>query len=160
MSKTTIEKDKFVSLTYTITDASGEVLEYIDLPIQYVHGRDRQVVEKIENALLGKQQGDELSVSLSTEEGFGEYQEELTFTDEIDNVPAQFHQIGAEIEFQNDQGETKIFRVAKIEDGKLTVDGNHPFAGKAITYNIKVVEVRDATAEELASGITNPPQLH
>ncbi len=160
MSKTTIEKDKFVSLTYTITDVSGEVLERIDLPIEYVHGRDRQVIEKIENALLGKQQGDELSVSLSTEEGFGEYQQELTFTDEIDNVPAQFHQIGAEIEFQNDQGETKIFRVAKIEDGKLTVDGNHPFAGKAITYNIKVIEVRDATAEELASGIRNSPRLH
>ncbi len=160
MSKTTIEKDKFVSLTYTITDVSGEVLERIDLPIEYVHGRDRQVIEKIENALLGKQQGDQLSVSLSTEEGFGEYQQELTFTDEIDNVPAQFHQIGAEIEFQNDQGETKIFRVAKIEDGKLTVDGNHPFAGKAITYNIKVIEVRDATAEELASGIRNSPRLH
>lgn len=160
MSNSTIKKDKFVSLTYTITDASGEVLERIDLPIQYVHGRDSQVIEKIENALVGKQQGDELSVSLSAEEGFGEHQEELTFTDDVDNVPAQFHQIGAEVEFQNDQGETKIFRVAKIEDGKLTVDGNHPFAGKTITYNITVVEVRDATPEELANGVTNSPRLH
>lgn len=160
MSNTTIKRDKFVSLTYTITDASGEVLERIELPIQYVHGRDRQVIEKIENALVGKQQGDELSVSLNAEEGFGEHQEELTFTDDIDNVPAQFHQIGAEVEFQNDQGETQIFRVAKIEDGKLTVDGNHPFAGKAITYNIKVIEVRDATAEELTNGVTDSARLH
>jgi FKBP-type peptidyl-prolyl cis-trans isomerase SlyD len=160
MSNTTIQKDKFVTLTYTITDASGEVLERIDLPIQYVHGRDSQVIEKIENALDGKQQGDELSVSLSVEEGFGEHQEELTFTDDVENVPAQFHQIGAEVEFQNDQSETKIFRVVKIENGKLTVDGNHPFAGKIITYNIKVNEVRDATPEELTNGVTNSPQLH
>ncbi len=160
MSNINIEKDKFVSLTYTITDASGEVLERIDLPIQYVHGRDRQVIKKIEDALLGKQKGDELSVPLSAEEGFGEYQEELTFTDDMDNVPAQFHQIGAEVEFQNDQGETKIFRVAKMENGKLTVDGNHPFAGKTVTYNIKVIEVRDATSDELANGVTSPTRLH
>jgi len=160
MSNINIEKDKFVSLTYTITDASGEVLERIDLPIQYVHGRDRQVIKKIEDALLGKRQGDELSVSLSAEEGFGEYQEELTFTDDIDNVPAQFHQVGAEVEFQNDQGETKIFRVAKMEDGKLTVDGNHPFAGKTVTYNIKVIEVRDASSDELANGVTSSTRLH
>jgi FKBP-type peptidyl-prolyl cis-trans isomerase SlyD len=160
MSKTAITKNKFVSLTYTITDATGEVLERIDLPINYLHGRESQVIEKIEKALEGKQQGDELSVSLSVEEGFGEHQEELTFTDDLENVPAQFHQIGAEVEFQNDQGETKIFRVVKIEDGKLTVDGNHPFAGKAITYNIKVNEVRDATPEELANGASNSPRLH
>lgn len=161
MSKTNIiKKNKFVSLTYTITDTAGDTLERIDLPINYIHGRDSQVIESIENALEGKQQGDLVSVSLGPDEGFGEHQEELTFTDDLDNVPAQFHQIGAEVEFQNDQGEAKIFRVSKIEDGKLTVDGNHPFAGKTITYNITVKEVRDATPEELSNGISNMPQLH
>lgn len=155
-----ISKDKFVSLTYTITDTSGETLERIDLPIQYIHGRDSQVIENIEKELEGKQQGDVVSVSLSPEEGFGEHQDELTFTDDLDNVPAQFHQIGAEVEFQNDQGEVKIFRVVEITDGKLTVDGNHPFAGKTITYNITVKEVRDATPEELSNGVSNAPQLH
>ena len=160
MSDSTITKDKYVSLTYNITDTSGEVLERIDLPIQYIHGRDSQVIETIEKALDGKKQGDEVSVSLGPEEAFGEHQEELTFTDDVDNVPVQFQQIGAEVEFQNDQGEVKIFRVVKIEDGKLTVDGNHPFAGKTITYNITVNEVRDATPEELANGVANMPQLH
>lgn len=155
-----ISKDKFVSLTYTITDTAGEILERIDLPIQYIHGRDSQVIESIEKELEGKQPGDIVNVSLSPEEGFGEHQEELTFTDDVDNVPAQFHQIGAEVEFQNDQGEVKIFRVVKIADGKLTVDGNHPFAGKTITYNITVKEVRDASPEELSNGVANMPQLH
>lgn len=156
----TIKKDKFVSLTYTITDTSNEILERIDLPVQYIHGRDSQVIERIEQALEGKQEGDLVTVSLGPDEGFGEHQEELTFTDDVDNVPAQFQHIGAEVEFQNDQGESKIFRVVKIENGKLTVDGNHPFAGKTITYNITVKEVRDATPEELSNGVANAPQLH
>lgn len=156
----TITKDKFVSLTYTISSQNGDILERVDLPINYIQGRDSHVISKIEKQLEGCKQGDEINVTLSPEEGFGEYQDELTFTDNLGNVPSQFHHIGAEVEFQNDRGETKIFLVTKIENGKLTVDGNHPFAGKTITYNIKVNEVRDATREELTNDITNKPRLH
>ena len=156
----TIEKDKFVSLTYTITDESGDVLEYTDVPVSMVYGRDRQVIDKITQALQGRRQGDELQVSLTPDEGFGEYLQELTFVDDIDNVPQEFRHIGAEVEFQNDHGESKLFRVTRIEDGKLTVDGNHPFAGKTVTYNIHITEVRDASAEEIANGVTTQPPLH
>ena len=156
----TIERDKFVSLTYTITDENNEILERIDMPVNYIHGRKSQVIEKIEQALEGCGQGDEISVEVSPEEGFGEHLAELTFTDDIDNVPPEFRHVGAEVEFQNDKGETRMFRVSKIEDGKLTVDGNHPFAGKVITYNIKVNVVRDATADEIAGGVTQTPSLH
>lgn len=155
-----IKQDKFVSLTYTITDDSGDILERTDMPITYIHGRDDQVIRKIEQELTGRQQDDVISVTLSPAEGFGEHQAELTFSDDIENVPEQFRHIGAEVEFKNDHGETKIFRVTGIEDNRLTVDGNHPFAGKEITYNITVKEVRDATEEELAHGISSTPQLH
>jgi FKBP-type peptidyl-prolyl cis-trans isomerase SlyD len=156
----TIQRDKFVSLSYTITDENNEILERIDMPVNYIHGRDSQVIEKIEKALEGCEQGDEISVELSPEEGFGEHQPELTFTDDIDNVPHEFRHIGAEIEFQNDKGESRMFRVSRIDDGKLTVDGNHPFAGKVITYNIKVNEVRDATPDEITHGTVQTPSLH
>ena len=156
----TIKKDKFVSLTYTITDENNEVLERIDMPVNYVHGRDNQVIEKVERALEGCMQGDEVSVVLHPEEGFGEHQAELTFTDDLDNVPPEFRHVGAEVEFQNDKGESRMFRVSNIEDGKLTVDGNHPFAGKVITYNIKVNTVRDATPDEIAYGAAQMPSLH
>ncbi len=155
-----IKKDKYVSLTYTITDETDDVLERIDMPINFVCGRDSQIIEKIEQALIGRSEGDAISVTLTPAEGFGEHQEELTFTDDVENVPQQFRQIGAEVEFQNDHGESKTFRVIKIEDNKLTVDGNHPFAGKVITYNIKVTGVRDATPEELVNGAANTPRLH
>ncbi len=156
----TIKRDKFISLTYTITDENNDVLERIDMPVNYIHGRDSQVIEKVEQALEGHEQGDEISVELSPEEGFGEHQPELTFTDDLDNVPPEFRHIGAEVEFQNDKGESRMFRVSSIEDGKLTVDGNHPFAGKVITYNIKVNAVRDATPDEITNGAAKTPSLH
>jgi len=156
----TIKRDKFVSLTYTITDEHNDILERIDMPVNYVHGRDSQVIEKVEKALEGCAQGDEISVELSPDEGFGEHQPELTFVDNLENVPPEFRHIGAEVEFQNDKGESRMFRVTRIEDDKLTVDGNHPFAGKVITYNIKVNTVRDATPDEIANGATQAPSLH
>ena len=155
-----ITNNKFVSLVYTITDDDDNILERIDMPIQYIQGVKSQVIEKIEIALDGHKVGDLVHVTLSPEEGFGPHQPELTFSDDINNVPPQFHSIGAEVEFQNDKGESKVFRVTAIEDGKLTVDGNHPFAGKSITYNITVKEVRDATADELKHGVENMNALH
>ena len=155
-----IRKNKYVSLTYTFTDETGETLERIDVPINYIHGRDSQLIEKVERALEGHSRGDQVNVSISPEEGFGEHQTELTFADDIANVPPQFQHIGAEVEFQNDLGETQIFRVTRIEDGKLTVDGNHPFAGKIITFNVLVENVRDASMDELINCVTNAPSLH
>lgn len=156
----TIAKNKFVSLTYTITDETDEVVERIDLPVPLILGYNSQLIEQIETALIGKKTGDTVSVELSAEEGFGPHQPELMFTDDLQNVPEEFQRIGAEVQMQNDQGETKEFRVVSIENGKLTVDGNHPLAGKAITYNITITEVREPTPEEMANGVENQPSLH
>ena len=155
-----VSQNKLVSLIYTITDETDKVLERNDTPIQYIQGVNSPVIEKIELALEGHQTGDSVQVTLTPEEGFGPHQAELTFTDDIKNVPPEFHSIGAEVEFQNDHGENKIFRVTEIKDGKLTVDGNHPFAGKTITYNITLKEVRDATSSEQANGAENTKALH
>lgn len=156
----TIEKNKFVALTYTITDENNEVVERIDLPVRLIYGHNSQLMEKIETALLGHKQGDVISVKISPEEGFGPHQPELTFTYDLKDVPEEFQHIGAEMKFQNEQGESKNFRVVSIADGKLTVDGNHPLAGKEISFNINLVEVRDATIEELTNGVETAPSLH
>jgi FKBP-type peptidyl-prolyl cis-trans isomerase SlyD len=155
-----IVKNKFVSLTYTITDDENNLLEYIDAPIQYIQGIKSQVIEKISAALDGHQVGDLIHIPLTPEEGFGVHQPELTFSDDLSNVPSEFHTIGAEIEFKNDQGESKFFRVTNITETKLTVDGNHPFAGKNITYNITIKTVRDATENELKYGVDGMKILH
>ena len=157
-----VENNKVVSFTYSIVDDSGELLEQSDLPISYVHGGKHDLFDKVVQALDGSVIDDAVEVSLTPEEGFGPHDPELTYTDDIDNVPAEFRRIGAEVEMMNDSGESRTFIVTRIEDGKLTVDGNHPMAGKVITFRIKVIDIRDASPEELVNGVEamQAPVLH
>lgn len=147
-----IAKDKLVEFKYSILDPQGMVVEQVDIPVSYVHGSDCGIWDKVEAALEGHEEGDRIAVDLSPDEGFGPAREELTFTDRVENVPEQFRQVGAEVEMQNDRGETKTFVVSRIEGGILTVDGNHPLAGKQLRFVIDIVTIRDATPDEIRQG--------
>lgn len=162
MTELIVSPGTVVSFTYSIQDETGQVLEQSDLPVSYVHGGRHELFEKIEQALAGCQTGDTLKVPLTPEEGFGPHDESLTYTDDLDNVPPEFRRIGAEVEMMNDQGDARKFIVTRIEDGRLTVDGNHPLAGKLITFNIKIVGIRPASEEEIANGVEplEMPVLH
>ncbi len=163
MSELKVGENKVVSLTYVIVDEGGTVLEQYDLPISYVHGNNSSMYPKVAEALEGARIGDEVQVSLSPAEGFGERDPNLTFSDAIDNVPPEYRHIGAEATFENDQGESITMTVVKMEDGKIMLDGNHPFAGKTVTFKLRVKEIRDATEEEVGSGEVaqqNTPVLH
>jgi FKBP-type peptidyl-prolyl cis-trans isomerase SlyD len=149
MTKEIIKPGKFVSLTYSIRDPEGNTLEHNDLPVSYVHGGDQELIGGMDKAVAGRSAGDEVEVEVRPEEGFGAHDPNLTFTDDIDNVPEQFRFVGAEVQMQNDAGEVKSFFVTKIEKGKLTVDGNHPMAGKTLRVKVKILEVRDATEADL-----------
>jgi len=153
MSNRFVEQNKVVSFTYSIVDESGELLEQSDLPISYVHGCKHDLFEKVVDELEGCVVGDTVEIPLTPEEGFGPHDPELTYTDDIENVPDEFRSVGAEVEMMNDQGNSRKFTVTRIENGKLTVDGNHPMAGKTIIFRIKVTDIRDATAEEIANGV-------
>jgi FKBP-type peptidyl-prolyl cis-trans isomerase SlyD len=152
MAAQTISRHKAVYVTYSIIDPQGNVFERYDVPIGYVQGADSGIFEKVEKALEGHVAGDRVEVVLSPEEGFGPHHPELTFTDDLDNVPPQYRFVGAEVEFENEQGEAMLFKVSKIENGKLTIDANHPMAGQTVTFVVDVVSVRDATKEEIANG--------
>ncbi len=157
MSADRISKNKAVQFTYSISDEDGNIIEQVDLPVNYVHGASHMgLIERVERALEGCKAGESITVDVPPSEGFGEFDPELTFTDDLENVPPQFRHVGAQVEMANDAGETKTFFVSKIEDGKLTVDGNHPLAGKTAKFSVKVLEVRDATPEEIQNGISNP----
>lgn len=159
MTEQKIASNKLVTLTYSIMDDAGLVLEQNDVPISYLHGGHSELFEKIERALEGKVAGDKVDVTLLPAEGFGEHNSSLTFTDDIDNVPPEFRHIGAEVQMQNPQGEPRTFIVTKIEKDRLTVDCNHPFAGKPVHFHVEVMSVRDATADELRQAGANP-NLH
>ena len=158
-----VQKNRVVYITYTIKDEKDDFFEKSDLPVAYVHGADKGLFHKIEAALEGRVAGEAVTVSLTPAEGFGPRLAELTFTDDIDNVPPQFRQLGAEVEFQNEHGEVKTFVVSAISDTQLTVDGNHPLAGQIVTFYVSVVGVREATPTELATGEpadSTAPTLH
>lgn len=156
MSDPVVSKHKVVAITYSIIDESGAILEQSDIPVYYVHGGPNDMFPDIEAALEGCTLGDSVEVVLPPEKGFGYHDPSMTFTDDIVNVPPEFRHVGAEVEMQNDRGETRSFFVSKIEGDKLTVDGNHPFAGKTLTYAVTVADIRDASEEEKQKGISRP----
>jgi len=153
MSENRIEEGKVVSLTYTILDESGAVQEQSDIPVEYVEGpNNTRMFPKVAAALTGAGVGDEITVTLSPQEGFGLYDESKTFRDAIENVPPEFRRLGAKATFHNDRGESLEMTVVKIENGEILLDGNHPFAGKTMIFRIQVKAIRDATPDEAASG--------
>jgi FKBP-type peptidyl-prolyl cis-trans isomerase SlyD len=152
MTQLSISKGKVVYVTYSIKNQQDEFFEASDMPVPYIQGSDNGLIPKLEQELEGQTTGASVTMSLAPEEAFGPHLPELTFTDDIANVPPEFRKIGAEAQFQNDQGETKTFVVSKIEGNRLTLDGNHPLAGQTVTFHVKVVDVRQATDEELRSG--------
>ncbi|MDC0499083.1 peptidylprolyl isomerase [Candidatus Pseudothioglobus singularis] len=149
----TITTNKFVELTYRIIDqTNGEVIEQVEEPLGYVQGDNTLLFNQVTKELEGKSVGDEVEILLKAKDAFGQKLEELIFTDEINNVPVEYRFIGAAVTMQNDKGGTKDFIVSSIEDGKLTIDGNHPLAGKDIIFYVEVLSVRDATADEIIEG--------
>jgi FKBP-type peptidyl-prolyl cis-trans isomerase SlyD len=145
MARETVKTGKFVSLIYSILDLDGTTLEQNDLPVSYISGGPRELIGGMEEAVQGRSVGDEVEVLVPPDQGFGSHDPSLTFTDDVDNVPEQFRRLGAEVQMQNEAGEVKTFYVTRIEGGRLTVDGNHPMAGKTLRVRVKILEVRDAT---------------
>jgi len=147
-----VTKNKVVSLIYVVRNEKGDIFEYRDLPVSYVHGSGADLFPKIEQSLEGHAVGDRVSVQLSPAEAFGERDPKLTFTDNIDNAPPELRRIGAEFEAQNARGESIMLTVTRIEGDKITVDANHPLAGQTISFEVTVRDIRDATDEEIRNG--------
>ncbi|KOR31502.1 peptidylprolyl isomerase [Achromatium sp. WMS2] len=163
MTKNTevVQPGKFVAITYTIYDREeNTLLEHNDLPIGYVYGGPQTLIGGMEEAVLGRSVGDTIELMVAPENGFGQYDPNLTFTDELDNVPEEFRHLGAAVPMQNDAGDIKNFYVTRIANGHLTVDGNHPMAGKTLKVHVRILEVRDATKEDLGTVPINPMMYH
>jgi len=148
----TVTQNTLVYITYSILDARGMVVEQHDIPVGYVQGANSGILPAIEAAVEGKKIGDRMEIALTPEEGYGLRDESLVFTDDIDNVPPQFRRVGAEVMFENASGESKVFYVTAIEDGKLTLDGNPSLAGQNVTCLVNVIDMRAATPEEIRTG--------
>lgn len=148
----TVTRNKLVYITYSILDERGMVVEQHDIPVGYVQGANSGILPAIESAVEGRMIGDRVEITLSPEEGYGLRDESLVFVDDIENVPPEFRRVGAEVLFENEAGETKPFYVTAIADGKVTVDGNSSLAGQSVTCLVNVIDIREATPEEIRNG--------
>tara|TARA_B100000214_G_scaffold110957_1_gene78334 strand:- start:468 stop:977 length:510 start_codon:yes stop_codon:yes gene_type:complete len=149
----TIEDKKYVELSYKITDTkTGDVLVEVEYPIGYVHGSNDILAPAVLDQLRGKSKGDTVEVPIDCNEVYGPRDEGLVFTDRIDNVPKEYHEVGKTIIMENETGGTRNFIVTRIDNKTLTVDGNNPLCGREVKFTLEILNVRDATEEEIIAG--------
>ena len=137
-----ISSQKLVSMTYSIYEGEN-LLEEVDAPVSFIFGQETNLLPIVESALEGKESGDDISIEVSPELGFGNTDNSLIFVDSLDNVPAEYRKLGMQIEFANEEGSKRKFQVTSIDNDKITFDGNHIFAGKHLVYKIKIVDVAE-----------------
>ena len=146
-----IEDSKVVSIQYTLKNESGEVLSRSpeDKPLTYMQGTN-SIIPGLEKELAGREEQEEFSVELQPEEGYGPVHPQLiSVLDRKAFQGVEDIQPGMQFQARDDKGNTQIITVKAVEGDKVTVDGNHPLAGKTLYFDIKVESVREPTEEEL-----------
>ncbi len=152
-----ITKHKVAAIRYTLRNDAGEVLDSSEggEPLYYLHG-EHNLIPGMEEGLEGRQAGDKLNLSIAPEKGYGV------------RDPKNVHQVptsafgGAPVEvgmqFQADDG--MVVTVKEVGPTSVTIDANHELAGETLHFDIEVVEVRDATADEVTHGHAHGPGGH
>jgi FKBP-type peptidyl-prolyl cis-trans isomerase SlyD len=148
-----IETNHVVSIHYTLKGDAGEVIDSSagGEPLAYLHGHGN-LVPGLERELTGKNAGDKLQVKVSPADGYGEYDTQL-----VQRVPRRTLKgvgnvrVGMRLHAQTDHG-PKPVTVTQITGDMVTLDGNHPLAGKNLNFDVEIAAVRAATEEELSHG--------
>lgn len=153
-----IAKNAVVAIDYTLTDDNGQVLDTSQErgPLSYLHGAGN-IIPGLEKALEGKAEGEKVNVTVPPEDGYGQRDESL-----VQAVPKKMFAETAEpepgMQFQamGPDG-ARILTVMKVEDDQVTVDANHPLAGQQLNFDVAVVDVREASEEEVEHGHVHDP---
>lgn len=152
---------KVVIIDYTLTDDQGNVIDSSKggEPMAYIQGMNN-IIPGLENALAGKQAGDSLQVSVAPDEGYGERNDAMQ-----QEVPREMFdgadeiQVGMQFHASNGD-DMHVVTVVGVTDTHITVDGNHPLAGQTLNFDVTIVDVRDASAEEMEHGHVHGPGGH
>jgi FKBP-type peptidyl-prolyl cis-trans isomerase SlyD len=143
-----IEKDTVVTLKYKVSDAQGKLLEAAAEPMAYLHGGYENTLPKIEEALDGQEKGYQTTLVLSAEDSFGERDESLLQTMPKKDFPPGV-KVGGQLRGRTADGREAIFNVVKIKGDTVMLDGNHPWAGQTLRFQLNVIDVRAAIQEEI-----------
>lgn len=153
-----IKDNMVVSIHYTLKNDEGQVLDSSQgrEPLSYLHGNNN-IIPGLENALTGKEIGEQFNISIPPEDGYGVRDERLiqvlpkTAFEGIDLVEP-----GMQFQARSDQG-VQIITVTSVDGDRVTVDGNHALAGEVLNFEIEVTHIRPATEEELTHGHVHGP---
>ena len=150
---TIITKDTAVKFNYILKDDDGKILDQSQegQPLGYLHGHNN-IIPGLEQQLEGKSAGETLTAIVEPADGYGDYQEQA-----VQHVPRDNFQgvedIQPGMEFQSEAGgQVMLVTVTDVNDKEVTVDANHPLAGKRLTFDVEIQEVRAATEDELNHG--------
>ena len=150
-----VEEHAVVLIHYVLTNDDKEVLDSSEGqdPLAYLHGTGH-LIPGLEAQLLGKTAGDKLDVTVQPGDGYGEFNEELVQVvpnDVFDGVESI--EPGMQFQTSNEDGsDGETITVVSVENDEVTIDGNHTLAGVTLHFAVDIIEVREATAEELEHG--------
>lgn len=146
-----------VSIHYTLTDDEGDELDSSigQDPFSYLHGT-RSIIPGLERALTGRQEGEALQVTIEPRDAYGEIDPEL-----IQKVPreafAGVEDLQEGMQFQTGEGSRTLnITVREVGDDEVTIDANHPLAGRVLHFDLRIEAVRKADDEEIAHGHIHP----
>ena len=154
-----IQDGKVVTMTYTLKDSEGEVLDEagVNDAFVYLHGGG-QIVPGLEKALQGLIIGSSKEVIVEPEDGYGELDPDLRFNVNKDQFTEVGEiELGMQFQAQHPSGQPMLFSVEDIQGDEITVDANHPLAGEALHFSVQIVDIRDATPEEMSHGHAHGP---
>ncbi|MEX0615638.1 MAG: peptidylprolyl isomerase [Methylophaga sp.] len=148
-----VAENTVVVIDYTLTNNEGQVIDSSEGagPLAYLHGAGN-IIPGLEDALLGKEAGDEVKASIEPANAYGERHEALK-----QEVPAELFsgvekvEVGMQFQSETDQGPVLV-TVTEVGEETITVDGNHPLAGVHLNFDVNIREVREPSAEELEHG--------
>lgn len=150
----TIKKDKVVSFHYTLTLDSGEIADTSDgeEALRFLVGGG-QIIPGLEEQMLGMSSGDSKIVTVQPKDAYGVKDPELIQTVDRVHIPESINLVvGEQLEGQDEDGHVITGQIAAVDDQSVQIDFNHPLAGEVLTFDIKIVDIRDASAEELDHG--------
>lgn len=150
----TIANDTVVSFLYTLQDENKKVLDSSQdgEPLAYLHGHG-QIIKGLETALMGKKVGDKLQVSVSPEDGYGQYDESLVSNIEKKRFPkGATLEVGAGFQMASPDGHRMMVQITAVQETTVTINANHPLAGVKLLFDVEIVGIRPATKEELEHG--------
>jgi len=152
-----ISKDKVAAIHYTLKDNTGKVLDSSEgkEPLYYLHGAGNLILG-MEEGLEGKVKGDKFLLKVSPEKGYGV--KDSSLTQKVPRSAFGDQKVEKGMQFQTNQG--GVVTVTEIGLDTITVDANHPLAGVELNFDVEIVNVREASKDELSHGHVHGPDGH